>query len=89
MKAYIQANVRRILCEEDITLERAMDFLDENRDGIIILHGQEITTKEELEYVKSIRSLTGDREDSSISSGGEIYEDPSRELPRPFGNHSE
>lgn len=78
-KACVRANKRTITCEVDITLDRAIDFLDETKDGIIFCDNKELT-KEELEYAKSIRSLPGIGEDNVTTSGESLHEDSYREL---------
>ena len=80
-KGYVRANKRKILAESGITLDRAIDFLSEVKDSLIIDEdGREYTQKEELEYVKSLRSLPGIGESEPVISGGSVYEDPNREL---------
>jgi len=80
-KAYIRANKRMIICESDITLDRALDFLEETNHGVIIDSStNKEYNKEELENVKNIRSLPGIGASDLPSSGGEVSEDPYREL---------
>jgi hypothetical protein len=80
-KAYIKANKRKLIVEADINYQRALDFLSETKNGIIVDNtGKEFTSKEELEYVKSIGSLPGIGADSIPASRKEVHEDPHREL---------
>jgi hypothetical protein len=77
---YIQANKRRIICEEGITLERAIDFLAETKHGVIYDASNNKLTKEELEHVKSVRSLPRTGKDSPAASGRKVHEDTGGEL---------
>ena len=87
--AYVQPNKRRLPMEEDITLERAIDFLASVKHGVIYDSDNNKLTKEELEYAKSLRSLPGIGEDSLPSSGGSIPEDTGGELFNFAGDNSE
>lgn len=78
--AYIRMNKRKLICEKDINYQRALDFLSETKNGLIIHDGRECTTKEELEYAKSIRSLPGIGDADVVSSRPEVHEDSHREL---------
>jgi hypothetical protein len=79
--AYVRANKRKIIAEEGITYERALDFLSETNNALVIdASGKEYIAKEELEYAKSVRSLPGTGADSFVTSRREVHEDPHREL---------
>jgi hypothetical protein len=77
--AYVQPSKRKILCEDEITLDRALDFLKEFKDGVIY-EGDVEKTKEELKHAKSLRSLPGIGEDSFTSGRRKVHEDTDREL---------
>ena len=87
--AYVQANKRRIKCEEDITLERAIDFLEETKHGVIYDASDNKLTKEELEHVKSVRSLPRTGKDSTPASGRKVHEDTGGELFSFAGDNTE
>ena len=79
--AYVKANKRRIIAEKDINYKRALDFLKETKHALVVdKSGREFTSKEELEYVKSIGSLPGIGADSIPASRREVHEDSHREL---------
>jgi len=86
--AYVRANKRKLICEQEIPLERAIDFLKETPHGLII-KGEKEYTLEELKDVKNIRSLPGIRESDLVTSGTEVHEDPYRELFESVGSDTE
>jgi hypothetical protein len=79
--AFVQPNKRRVICEKDITLDRAIDFLNETKNGVILDANDRYYTKEELEYAKSLRSLPGIGKDSFVGSVKTVHEDTDRKLP--------
>ena len=87
--AYVKANKRKLICEMEITLDRAIDFLKETKYGLIIDDENLELTLEELENVKNIRSLPGIGEGDFSISGGEVPEDTHRELLKSLRNYSE
>jgi len=78
--AYVRANKRKLIAEKEITLERAIDFLKETKYGVIIGDSGKEYTIEELKDVKNIRSLPGIGPSDFVTSGGEVPENPYREL---------
>ena len=88
-KGYVQPNKRRILCEVDIDVKRALDFLNEVRHGIITDNNDEEYTQEELENVKSFGSKSRIEHDNTVSPVGEIPEDSYRELFGTLGHNTE
>ena len=86
-KAIVRGTKRQITCEVDITLERAIDFLNETPKGLIT-DGVSYFTKEELINVKSIRSLPGIRKSDISTSFGTLHENSNRELSSPAGSDS-
>ena len=87
--AYVRSNKRMLKAEVGIPLERAIDFLNETKNGVIMDTDNREYTKEELEYVKSVGSLPGFGEDNPLAGGGEISEDPNRELFSFIRDHAE
>jgi hypothetical protein len=80
--AYVRANKRKVICEEEIPLERALDFLEETRNGLVIDSSGNEYVKEELkDHAESIRSKSGDRKNSEFTGIGKVHEDPDPELP--------
>jgi len=86
--AYVKANKRKLVCEREITLGRAIDFLVETKNGIIS-DGKKEYTIEELKNVKSIRSLPGIESSDFVASREPIPEDSYRELFESVGGDSE
>lgn len=73
--------VRKVIAEKDIPLERAIDFLKENKKYGIVLDSTGTELKlEELEDVKDFGSNPGSEPNSEPSRGREISEDTYSEL---------
>jgi hypothetical protein len=85
---YVKANKRKIICEKDIGLDRAIDFLKETRFGLISDGKKEYTLKE-LEHVKDLRSLPGTGPGDLPTSGEPVHEDTHRELLKSLRDYSE
>lgn len=81
---YVKGTKRKLLVYRDLTVEAAIRFLGEHRNGVIYLGDTEYK-KEELINVKNIGSDTGVEQDNSVTSGEEIPEDSNRELSEAFG----
>ena len=88
--AYVRANKRKLIVEREISIKRAIDFLDETKNGLVIgPDGTEYTVKEELEYVKSIGSKPRVKSDNLDSGGRSVHEDSSGELFESFRDYAE
>ena len=77
---YIKQNVRKVIAEKDIPLDRAINFLLENKFGVILDSQYRVCTLEELEDVKSISTRAGSGEDSGFKFGDEIPEGANTEV---------
>ena len=88
-KGFVKFNVRKNLCEIDIPVDRAIDFLKENKYNIIEDEDGETYTQEELENVKSFGSKDRTEFDKSVDPKGTIPEDSYRKLFGTLGDNSE
>jgi len=88
-KAYVKANKRKLVCEIEIGLERAIDFLKETKKGIIEDDDGLQYTLEELKDVKNIRSLPGIGASNLVTSREPVLEDSYRELFESIGDNTE
>lgn len=88
-KAYVRPIKRIILCEEEIDINRALDFLADNAAGIIKDYNDVKYTKEELENVRDFGSKDRTQLDIVIDSPGEVPKDSYRELFGTLGNNTE
>lgn len=77
--AYIKGTIRKLIAEQDLTLDAAIAFLNRNRNGVIYLDDVEYT-KKELLNVKNIRSDARTELDSPFASGETVSQDTGREL---------
>lgn len=79
-KGFIRQRVRKVTAEVDIPVGRAIQFLKENKDGIIEDYSGVAYTLEELEDVKSFGSKPRIEPDNTVTSFGSFFEDTSGEL---------
>lgn len=80
--AYVQQRVRKVIAYRDIDLEDAIQFLIENKYGVIDDQNGTSCTLEELKNVKNIGPEFGAGPDYTITSGEQVPEDSYRELSR-------
>jgi len=81
-KGYVRPSKRLLLVIEDLSLKNALEFLEDYPiEGVILDYSENELTKEELENVKSIRSLPGIGDNSFFTGGKSVSEDTDRELP--------
>lgn len=79
-KAYVRERIRVVLAEADIPLWRAIEFLNECSNGVIISSDGVEHTKEELQNVKDFGSKSGTKSYSPAPSDGALFEDTDSEL---------
>lgn len=88
-KGFIRQRVRRVLAEVDIPLERAIDFLEQNKYGVIFDSSNNEISLEELYNVKDFGRKNRIESDLDDTSSGEVHEDSDRELSFFDWNNSE
>jgi hypothetical protein len=82
--------VKKVCAEQDIPVNRAIDFLEENPEyGIIESEDGTPLTKEELEHVKSFGPDVRIGSDYTDAPIGEVPEDSYRELFGTLGDNTE
>jgi len=85
---YVKPSKRKIICERDATVERALDFLKENKDAIIEDSDGNNYTEEELENVKSFGSKSRVELDIATDPRGTVPESSYRELFSTLGDNT-
>lgn len=88
-KAFIKGNKRKLLAEVDIPVERALDWLRDNKMGLIEDFDEINYNKEELENVRDFGSKDRTELDIAVDPAGEVPEDTYRELFGTLGRHTE
>jgi hypothetical protein len=79
-KGFIKQRVRKVTAEIDIPLGRAIQFLKENKQGIIEDYSGTAYTLEELEDVKSFGSKPRIEPSNRPASLGALFENPDSKL---------
>jgi len=88
LNCYVQQYKRRVLWNEDVSKADAINFLMTVKYAVVY-EDESIITLEELQNVKTVGSVSRDDSDNSAPSGGEVSEDPYRELFEPIGGNTE
>ena len=88
-KGFVRFNVRKVICEIDIPVKRAIDFLKESIYHTIEDSDGVTYNLEELENVKSFGSKDRTQLDITIDPIGEVSKDSYRKLFGTLGNNSE
>jgi len=80
-KGFVKQHVRKAICEMDIPLKRAIDFLKENpKFGIVEDYSGISYTLEELENAKNFEPEFKPELDNTVTGGEPLFEDTYREL---------
>lgn len=88
-KGYVKYNIRTVLCEVDIPVERAIDFLKENTHNFITNEDGLKYNLEELKNVKSFGSKDRVKFDNTLDPIGAVHEDSYRKLFGTLGYNTE